>query len=76
MWAYWWILLLAAAIAFGAGAIMWLYTAIDFTRVVAPSGRWLARESRYNTWGVRLMVAAGVLAVFGIALAIGHWIAA
>ena len=73
MWEYWLILLLAACMAFGAGAVIWLYTAIDLTRVVSPSGRWLTRESRYNTWGVRLMTVGAVLAVIGIALAVGHW---
>ena len=74
MWEYWWILLVAAGIAFGAGAVVWLYTAIDLTRVVAPSGRWLRRESRYNTWGIRLMVIGGALAVLGMVLAIGNWL--
>lgn len=74
MWAYWWLLLLAAGIAFGAGALIWLYTAIDLTRVVAPSKRWLARESQYNTCGIRLMVVGTALAAIGIALAIGHWL--
>jgi hypothetical protein len=73
MWDYWWIVLLAACMAFGAGAAIWFYTAIDLTRVVSPSGRWLARESRYNTWGIRLMTVGTVLAVVGIALATGHW---
>ena len=73
MWEYWWILLLAACGALGAGAVIWLYTAIALTRVVSPSGRWVAQELRYNTWGVRLMTVGAVLGVIGIALAIGHW---
>lgn len=76
MWEYWWIFLLVACLALGAGAVIWLYTAIALTRTVSPSGRWLAQEARYNTWGIRLMVAGAILAVLGIALMVGYWIKA
>jgi hypothetical protein len=70
---YWWVLLVAAGFAVGAGALLWLDTAIDLTRTVSPSARWVARESRYNRWGIRLMIFGVVLAAIGAALAIGHW---
>lgn len=72
---YWWVWLVAAWFAIGGGALLWLYTAIDLTRVVAPSRQWLAHESRYNTWGTRLMAFGAVLAVVSVALAIARWFA-
>jgi hypothetical protein len=71
---YWWILLAAAGLTVGIGASLWLYTAIDLTRVVSPSARWLAREARFNTWGIRLMALGAVLAAIGAALAVGRWL--
>lgn len=70
---YWWVLLVAACFFVGAGALLWLDTAIDLTRTVSPSARWVARESRYNTWGTRLMIFGAVLAAIGVVLGIGHW---
>lgn len=70
---YWWVLLVVACFAFGAGALLWLYTAIDLTRVVAPSRQWLAHEARYNRWGTRLMVLGAILAAISAMLAIARW---
>jgi hypothetical protein len=70
---YWWVLLAAAWFAIGVGALLWLYTAIDLTRVVTPSRQWLAQESRHNTWGTRLMVFGAILAVVSVAMAIARW---
>lgn len=71
---YWWVFLAVAWFATGAGAILWLYTAIDLTRVVAPSTQWLARESRYNIWGNRLMAFGATLAVIGVILGVVRWL--
>jgi hypothetical protein len=67
-------LLFIAWFAIGGGALLWLYTAIDFTRVVTPSREWLAQESRYNTWGTRLMVFGATLATISIVLAVARWL--
>jgi len=71
---YWWVLLIVAWFAIGGGAQLWLYTAIDLTRVVEPSRQWLAQESRYNTWGTRLMVFGAILAAISVLLGIAHWL--
>ena len=76
MWNYWWILLIVARAAFTAGAVTWLNTATALTWVVSPSGNWLDRESRYNTFGIYLMTAGAVLALSGVVLAIGKWLMA
>jgi hypothetical protein len=73
---YWWVILVIACLTAAAGGLLWLYTAIDLTRVVSPSARWVARESRYNVWGIRLMIAGAALAGVALAMAIGHWLAA
>ena len=74
MWDYWWVLIIVACAVFSAGAVTWLNTATDLTRVVSPSGSWLGRELRYNTVGIYLMTTGAVLAVSGTALAIGKWL--
>lgn len=73
MWAYWWLILILACASFGAGAAIWLYTATALAQVVAPSGDWLNKEARFNLLSSRLMILGAVLAIVGIALAIGYW---
>lgn len=73
MWQYWWMIIILACAAFGAGAAIWLYTAIALTRVVSPSAKWVGREAQYNAWGSRLMVAGTVFAAIGVVLALGQW---
>jgi len=76
MWEYWWLMLIAGCCALGAGAMIWLNTASAMTRVVTPSADWLKREARLNMLSPRLMTIGTVLAVVGVALAIGHWMSA
>jgi len=69
---YWWSLLLAAGIVFGIGAIMWIKTATALLHEVVPSGDWLEKESRLNTWGARLMAPGMVVAAAGIGAFVWH----
>jgi len=64
--------LLAAGIVFGIGAIMWIKTATALLHEVVPSGDWLEKESRLNTWGARLMAAGMVVAAAGIGAFVWH----
>ena len=72
MLGYWWLMLVAAGIIFGAGAIMWMNAATAMVRVVAPSAAWLKKEAMFNTWGARLMTTGAVLAVISVTIAVGH----
>jgi len=70
---YWWLILIAAGLLFGAGALIWLYAAAAMVRALAPSGDWLEKESRYNQWGRHLMKTGLMLLVIGLAMAVAHW---
>jgi hypothetical protein len=53
MLSYWWLMLFAAGIMFGAGAILWMNAATAMVRVVAPSTDWIERESQDSIRGAR-----------------------
>lgn len=73
MMEYWWLILIAAGLLFGAGSLLWLYAAAAMARALAPSADWLEKESRYNQWGVCLMKAGLMLVVIGLAVAVARW---
>jgi hypothetical protein len=72
MLGYWWVILVAGAVMFGAGAIMWTNAAAAMVRVVTPSAAWLKKESKFSTWGARLMMMGAILAVIGVMIAVRH----
>jgi hypothetical protein len=72
MQSYWWVILVAGAITFGAGTIMWMNAAAAMVRIVAPSAAWLKKESKFSTWGARLMMMGAILAVIGVMIAVRH----
>jgi hypothetical protein len=72
MFSYWWVILVAGAITFGAGAIMWMNAAAAMVRVVMPSAAWIKKESKFSSWGARLMAIGAILAVIGVMIAVRH----
>jgi hypothetical protein len=72
MQTYWWLMLIAAGVMFAAGAMLWTNSAATMARMVSPSTNRLEREAKLNSWGIRLMAIAAMLAILSIVIVVRY----